>query len=298
MALFRLLCGLYFNPRSPYGERQIWADSALILPHFNPRSPYGERPAPAGHSCAKRRISIHAPLTGSDLQATNETAYRHISIHAPLTGSDDRQYSRILWEYISIHAPLTGSDDDEAQKMLPNQISIHAPLTGSDSFQLCPFSGRGGFQSTLPLRGATCKGCEYRNLFAISIHAPLTGSDLLAPYSNRGLSNFNPRSPYGERLYAPERPIGVTLFQSTLPLRGATYLSRGWSVYCTISIHAPLTGSDRCTGHAKDDRRDFNPRSPYGERRLVTRRFCYGTYFNPRSPYGERQPRKETPGII
>ena len=122
--------------------------------------------------------------------------------------------------------------------------------------------------------------------------------------------DFNPRSPYGERLAA----------------MGARQL------YRRISIHAPLTGSDYSFLWSRLHRRDFNPRSPYGERqhsrrrthtasrfqstlplrgatestetktkiqnfnprspygerRLVTRRYCYGTYFNPRSPYGER----------
>ena len=78
-----------------------------------------------------------------------------------------------------------------------------------------------------------------------------------------------------------------------------------------ISIHAPLTGSDalyRYPGHGNGD---FNPRSPYGERRLspmVTKhsakisihapltgsdqlgwlKFVHSKHFNPRSPYGER----------
>ena len=79
-------------------------------------------------------------------------------------------------------------------------ISIHAPLTGSDPFNL--FLG---------------------HLSPISIHAPLTGSD--APdtqfyYHDR---DFNPRSPYGERLLDRLFHIFDILFQSTLPLRGATF---------------------------------------------------------------------------
>ena len=55
---------------------------------------------------------------------------------------------------------------------------------------------------------------------------------------------FNPRSPYGERPMYRSRSEKSALFQSTLPLRGATY--RVYSAYCdsAISIHAPLTGSD------------------------------------------------------
>ena len=78
------------------------------------------------------------------------------------------------------------------------------------------------FQSTLPLRGATSSwnGVNYTD--DISIHAPLTGSDFLRLSTGFLLFNFNPRSPYGERLGT--RPIipSTCQFQSTLPLRGAT----------------------------------------------------------------------------
>ena len=56
--------------------------------------------------------------------------------------------------------------------------------------------------------------------------------------------DFNPRSPYGERLLFSGGNINGSIFQSTLPLRGATFVSvpsQQGAVY-------------------------FNPRSPYGER--------------------------------
>ena len=57
-------------------------------------------------------------------------------------------------------------------------------------------------------------------------------------------SNFNPRSPHGERRGLSGRMQEAEKFQSTLPARGAT-----WGVWVTayarmISIHAPRTGSD------------------------------------------------------
>ena len=101
------------------------------------------------------------------------------------------------------------------------------------------------FQSTLPLRGATRyeQGTEYG--CDISIHAPLAGSDdYRTPATSYG-RYFNPRSPCGERRQADQRilwPIHISIhaplagsdgndarreadffvFQSTLPLRGAT----------------------------------------------------------------------------
>ena len=73
--------------------------------------------------------------------------------------------------------------------------------------------------------------------------------------SRLSVDNFNPRSPHGERQRDSWQPNLATLFQSTLPARGATASA------CT------------CAGQYTD----FNPRSPHGERP-----HC-------RSPHGERR---------
>ena len=107
------------------------------------------------------------------------------------------------------------------------KISIHAPLTGSDGLETWERFGSYIFQSTLPLRGATWDAKNRHGLPDISIHAPLTGSDNPLGVVQRPDSDFNPRSPYGER---PEQFIIVIfalLFQSTLPLRGATFFVGG-----------------------------------------------------------------------
>ena len=144
-------------------------------------------------------------------------------------------------------------------------ISIHAPLTGSDNLLSLSKLFPQLFQSTLPLRGATCCGQSSDRWINISIHAPLTGSDTKKPVLSgiRGISihapltgsdniplkntpgvcHFNPRSPYGERL-----PQGNQKF------------------FPRISIHAPLTGSDKNGLSCAWIMRYFNPRSPYGER--------------------------------
>ena len=100
-------------------------------------------------------------------------------------------------------------------------------------------------------------------------------------------------------------------FQSTLPARGATsnrcYSVRAFLISihaprtgsdqrgnhgaCVerISIHAPRTGSDPCTLHQRRRSRNFNPRSPHGERlRREVPHSARKNHFNPRSPHGER----------
>ena len=127
----------------------------------------------------------------------------------------------------------------------------------------------------------------------ISIHAPRTGSDGLLSSAQRRASNFNPRSPHGERPalrilkrenasdFNPRSPHGErqkyseilpkrkTKFQSTLPARGATELRHNDGVTeSMISIHAPRTGSDLHGSRRRNGASYFNPRSPHGERQI------------------------------
>ena len=147
---------------------------------------------------------------------------------------------------ISIHAPRAGSDLGTLRVSPSNDsISIHAPRAGSD-------------------RAVDDTGV----LAPISIHAPRAGSDANRRILSIWPSNFNPRSPCGERRdrgdprqyagnFNPRSPCGERLstvtprpgsakFQSTLPVRGAT---------------TTFTGTGRTDI-------DFNPRSPCGERPL------------------------------
>ena len=100
----------------------------------------------------------------------------------------------------------------------------------------------------------------------ISIHAPLAGCDYSSFFAISARMNFNPRTPCGvrhgarlgcldRRYFNPRTPCGVRpfngsaqeqaiTFQSTHPLRGATYLLSSESAAASISIHAPLAGCD------------------------------------------------------
>ena len=124
------------------------------------------------------------------------------------------------------------------------------------------------FQSTHPVRGATCDarvqadrlpisihapraGCDARahsddhgNL-TISIHAPRAGCDLTLAHPHIVGDDFNPRTPCGVRPFPP-------------PLRQ--------SCKC-ISIHAPRAGCDRGGGTRSQTTAHFNPRTPCGVRR-------------------------------
>ena len=123
------------------------------------------------------------------------------------------------------------------------------------------------FQSTLPARGATFALCKDLQLAIFQSTLPARGAtDSVRLSTMQASSNFNPRSPHGERPAALTATVSSGEFQSTLPARGATEFdftdiytaefqstlpARGatcstslisWAVM--ISIHAPRTGSD------------------------------------------------------
>ena len=169
--------------------------------YFNPRSPHGERLPVAAHQGVALLISTHAPRTGSDLADLALEYREEISTHAPRTGSDYYLSEYLSGLRISTHAPRTGSDlrrglpkrcagyfnprsphgerqdGDAGRERAEFAISTHAPRTGSDN----------RVRHLLLLRSK------------ISTHAPRTGSDITLMSRTLCLTNFNPRSPHGER---------------------------------------------------------------------------------------------------
>ena len=101
----------------------------------------------------------------------------------------------------------------------------------------------------------------------ISIHAPHMGRDRGAGPDVWCRSNFNPRAPYGARLWRFTAFATAMRFQSTRPIWGATIPIDRVNVACA----------------------DFNPRAPYGARRtILTFQWITCWDFNPRAPYGAR----------
>ena len=101
---------------------------------------------------------------------------------------------------ISTHAPRTGSDGFEPILLSASAISTHAPRTGSD-FMLLSIQSRFSW---------------YFN--PRSPHGERRNSKIARLNS----LYFNPRSPHGERLKTHAKQCTHTIFQPTLPARGAT----------------------------------------------------------------------------
>ncbi len=154
------ISAMYFNPRSPCGERRVMPLGCDYFCYFNPRSPCGERPKPTGRRWPHSNFNPRSPCGERHWPAMPGLRDISISIHAPRAGSD----GRAVW--------FSGHSD---------QISIHAPRAGSDSGAL----------------------------------------DTVTDWSD-----FNPRSPCGERPVTLRQAGAAQKFQSTLPVRGAT--APGW----------------------------------------------------------------------
>ena len=145
----------------------------------------------------------------------------------PLRGATgyDPYWQRFMCIFQST-LPLRGATSITLGAYADTDISIHAPLAGSDVQKIIALSS--------PM--------------SISIHAPLAGSDLKMISCETVKADFNPRSPCGERPVRFSRLALIIVFQSTLPLRGATGEGAHKLDRQPISIHAPLAGSDGAGG--------------------------------------------------
>ena len=189
----------YFNPRSPCGERLIQQFIALLFTNdFNPRSPCGERLSQFCGVVVCIPFQSTLPVRGATRAAmSGPSAFLH-----PRSPCGERPMSTL-----SLNSSLDFN---------PRSPCGERPRTWHTITPKQPF------QSTLPVRGATiCVSIPY-GLTNISIHAPRAGSDIDGEWLTTRETNFNPRSPCGERHYLKERPCDIWAFQSTLPVRGAT----------------------------------------------------------------------------
>ena len=110
-----------------------------------------------------------------------------------------------------------------------------------------------GFQSTRPLRGGTVSAAGSLTPEAISIHPPLAGRDDRPDLTGRAIViSIHPPLAGRDRGRLRSCAHG-TIFQSTRPLRGGTWIDSFRFVNRRISIHPPLAG--------RDDRPDLTGRA-------------------------------------
>ena len=192
---------------------------------FNPRSPCGERPLPLPASAWRVIFQSTLPVWGATGGVGVTCISQRISIHAPRVGSDAEQECGGAVNHISIHAPRVGSDAQEADHAFDYaEISIHAPRVGSDT--------------SVYLVGW---------LDFISIHAPRVGSDTVWDARTSFPDDFNPHSPCGERPVMTDLMVNELIFQSTLPVWGATLVGDGHFIGGRFQSTLPVWGATRAT---------------------------------------------------
>ena len=179
MSWTRCTTQAYFNPHSPYGERPRRPSRTVRMRYFNPRSPCGER-----QQHKKARYHRHSkfqstlPVWGATGKTAHPTMRGLISIHAPRVGSDLRSDRKsLLPRYFNPRSPCGERPRPVFDLRAKAGFQSTLPVWGATMKQLR--SGTGGlFQSTLPVWGATFpeNSTRYR-ANGISIHAPRVGSD-------------------------------------------------------------------------------------------------------------------------
>ena len=172
-------------------------------------------------------ISIHAPREGSDASGASLCpGHRYFNPRSPGGERHHQTFLPAASHLFQSTLPGRGATslwrvgqyDNEFQSTLPGRGAtlIHDKGIGTKRFQ-----------STLPGRGATPYASTNFLHAKISIHAPREGSDPNGLNGSRSASNFNPRSPGGERPYFLGKAGLSKIFQSTLPGRGATAAVNG-----------------------------------------------------------------------
>ena len=156
-------------------------------------------------------------------------------------------------------------------------ISIHAPLAGCDLLYGILHAVDREFQSTHPLRGATVQGDHGHGGGMISIHAPLAGCDHTTGRRTSCSTHFNPRTPCGVRPLTDPQQLQARKFQSTHPLRGATFTGGAIFLFAFKfqSTH-PLRGATVKAFRRVRENGHFNPRTPCGVRLSISN--CRGRY--------------------
>ena len=254
-----------FNPRSPYGERQgvpapeIHRRISIHAPLTGSDSSFRKcdhtaalfqstlplRGATYSGHFVKVFLAFQStlPLRGATGLVSSTSPPGPFQSTLPLRGATMAYEERVLPKIISIHAPLTGSDNgDRMERAILRHFNPRSPY-GERPASRCPSLGHRQFQSTLPLRGATgSKRSPYTFLIYFNPRSPY-GERPGLPCNHAFYRYFNPRSPYGERRYGAAGVQHGFLFQSTLPLRGATGFKKAMYWSREFQSTLPLRGA-------------------------------------------------------
>ena len=169
---------MYFNPRSPHGERRqliICLNDRRIF-----QSTLPARGATESMTSEQREEAFQSTLPARGATWLRRPVRPFCRYFNPRSPHGERQFLR-RWKrqrkIFQSTLPARGATKHPKRADDLGRISIHAPRTGSDR-----------------LPPPSCRASR-----RISIHAPRTGSDVDCEVDVADSWNFNPRSPHGER---------------------------------------------------------------------------------------------------
>ena len=214
--------------------------------YFNPRSPCGERPRRASGVGMILPFQSTLPVWGATKASNAQELVLEFQSTLPVWGATPI-YGLICTSYVSIFQstlPVWGATSAAGLGNMLHGISIHAPRVGSDPAIPWRSKGSGLISIHAPRVGSDGRRHPPAGAGAISIHAPRVGSDQLVHGVFSLCSNFNPRSPCGER-----RRCGCLLsllcdFNPRSPCGERPHAQGPGPDGGGISIHAPRVGSD------------------------------------------------------
>ncbi len=198
-------CHLYFNPRSPCGERLDLRGIKIGKYIFQSTLPVRGATAIILIPVGTEEFQSTLPVRGATIQQFPANAARKFQSTLPVRGATITRFQNIS-NPIKFQStlPVRGATKSIMEIATLASISIHAPRAGSDPRAAKKRPLRGRFQSTLPVRGATAA----------------------AGWNCAVEADFNPRSPCGERRTTGEEAVIPMLISIHAPRAGSDTTAR------------------------------------------------------------------------
>ena len=188
-----------FNPRHPYGWRQLNLIDMLRPQNFNPRHPYGWRPITSSSMGLTLAFQSTPPIRVATCQGRSDLPAGSISIHATHTGGDAfcLTTSRRCAVFqstppIRVATPMTCERLQSLEFQSTPPIRV-ATCSSDTRCQCCVF------QSTPPIRVATRWTWPRRSWLLFQSTPPIRVATFTPMAAPPIAPDFNPRHPYGWR---------------------------------------------------------------------------------------------------
>ncbi len=283
----------HFNPRRPYGRRQIhqvqteidrlfqstppiWTATVPMdklapkLIHFNPRRPYGRRLISVCLTARLNAISIHAAHMDGDSMSDSSSLIMVTFQSTPPIWTATFTSPELSTSFMDFNPrrPYGRRHLADFFMSIFRYFNPRRPY-GRRRWSWPPPPMPTHFNPRRPYGRRRQQRQKPESLLRISIHAAhMDGDPYLRQVRVRVRGNFNPRRPYGRR--RDQRLLG---------LRAGN-----------ISIHAAHMDGDHANSLDLAWDLHFNPRRPYGRRRGREKAVKRAPKnFNPRRPYGRRR---------